>query len=213
MPDYKLIYNPKKFDGKINKAKINTIYAKREGGIPSGKIMEKPGLYAIAPNELKKFRSDIADYLLRKYRFLQEVKPDRVDEVLKEMKEKKYKCQLCDFATDTRVALAGHMKSHKLSEEAQEILAKIPETKPEAFVVGAEHSGTGQTEFIDAEQAEGVPTTFSDDPRRKGPVDREGVEWYGKGVQQIRRGRGGQRPVIRRGTPGQRPTRRPAFQT
>lgn len=202
MADFKLIYNPKKFDRKINKAKVVDMYARREGDDPKGKLLEKPAVYTIKVNELKKFRADIADYLLGKFGFLREIEARDVDKALEEMKEKKYKCKLCDFETDTPIALKGHMRSHKLSEEAQKILAEIPEAKPEAYVIGAEHSGSGQTEFVAPEQAEGIPFTDTDDPRGKGATDREGVEWYGKGLQQVRR----------RGTPGQQRVRRPAFQ-
>jgi len=207
---YKLVYNPKKFDKKINTAKVVFSFGAREGGRPSGKLIEKSKLYRLGINELKKFRTDIADYILGKYGFLQEIKPDEVDRVLKEMKDKQYKCKLCDFETDTPIALKGHMRSHKLSEEAQKVLATIPEAKPEAYVVGAEFSGSGQTEFIRPEAMEGLPQTSSDDPRTKGAEDRDGVEWYGTGLQSQRK-KGGQVANIRSGTPGQRPARRPAF--
>jgi len=192
--NYKLIYNPREFNNQPNKAKISTIYGAREGNVPTGKLIEKPAVYSIAPNELKKFRLDVADYLLRKYGFLEEVQPRDVDKVLERMKEKKFKCPLCDFKTNTEIALKGHMRSHKLSEEAQKILNEIPEAKPEAFVIGAEKSGTGKTELVSPDEAEGMPNTSGGVEAK----DRDNVTWYGEGLEQTRR----------KGTPGQKPTRR-----
>ena len=102
--NHKLIYNPREFNNKPS-VKVTDIFGAREGAVPTGKLIEKPAVYSIKPNEIKKFRLDVADYLLRKYGFLEEVQPRDVDKVLERMKEKKFKCQLCDFKTDTEIAL------------------------------------------------------------------------------------------------------------
>lgn len=202
--NYKLVYNPKYLEVKgnktINVAKITDMYGAREGGVESGKLIEKPAVYSVAPSEIKKFRSDIADYLLGKYGFLEEVDPKNLDEKLKEIKDKRFKCKYCDFETDTKVALAGHSRSHSLSDEAKSLLEEIPEAQPDAYVIGAGKSQSGRTELISAEQAEGIPETSGN----KTAKDGDNVEWYGDGLQQNRR-RGGMRPVRRRNTPGMQP--------
>jgi hypothetical protein len=181
---FTLVYNPKYFPNEpsnkvLNKAKINDVYGAREGGKPSGKLLEKPGVYVLKPNELKKLRSDVAKYLLGKYKFLRKIDPRKVDDLMKEMKDKPFKCQLCNFESEKKVALTGHMRSHKLSPEAQKVLDEIPESTPDAFVVGAEYSRSGKTEVVSADQAEGIPTNSQ--------PDRDGVSWYGKGLEENRR--------------------------
>jgi len=194
MAQHKLIYNPKYFPNKPgnkvrNKAKVVDMYGARENNRPEGKLLEKPAVYSLAPNEIKKFRVDVASYLLGKYGFLEDVDPRNLDELIKDMKDKEYHCEICDFETDKAVALTGHMRSHKLSDEAQKILDEIPEAGPEAFVVGAEFSRSGQIEIKSADEMEGIPGD--------GKTDNNDVEWYGDGVQEQRR-KGGMRPTKRK---------------
>lgn len=198
--DFTLVYNPKywKINGKktLNKAKVADIFGAREGGVESGKLIEKPGVYTINPSEVKKFRTDIANYLLKKYGFLRKVEARELDKVLEENKDKAYKCPLCDFETDTKIALAGHQGTHKLSEEAAKILSEIPEAKPSAYVIGAEQSPTRTTQFVSIESTVGIPESNK--------KDGDNVEWYGEGLE-TNRTRNGMQRVEKGGTPGVRP--------
>jgi hypothetical protein len=205
--DFTLVFNPKYLDvnGKktINTAKVIINYGKRENERPEGRLLERPAVYTINPSEIKKFRSDIARYLLKMYGFLRMVEPRDLDKVLEETKEKAYKCPLCDFETDTKLALAGHKTSHKLSEEAQKILAEIPEATPAAYVIGAENSPTHQTQIVSIEQAEGIPETNGHTAK-----DKDNVEWYGEGLE-TNRTKNGMHRAPRGATPGQAPVYKP----
>ena len=178
-----ILYNPK-FLGDlknrvVNTAKVKDMFAAREEGRETGKIIEKPGVYTLAPGEIKKFRVDVAEYLLKKYQFIVKVKPEEIEKVLKENKEKKFKCEYCAFQTDTRVALTGHTRTHGVTDETKKILDEIPEAGPDAFVIGAESSDSGKLEYTPLEK-EGIP-------EKEGTVDKDGVEWYGEGVQKTRK--------------------------
>ena len=65
-----------------------------------------------APGELKQYDEDIAKELLTIFGFLVEKTPQEAQYILDKPKEAAYKCKYCDFSTDVRVALFGHMRSH-----------------------------------------------------------------------------------------------------
>ena len=88
----------------------------------------------LAPHEvgeLKQYDPAVGQALLNTFTFLEEVTPQRAQEILVKPKEATFKCEYCDFSTDHRVALAGHMRSH--NEEIAK--AKEPQIDPEIVPV------------------------------------------------------------------------------
>lgn len=76
--------------------------------------------------QLKQYEPEIAEELKKTFGFLEEVTPQRAQEILAKPKEATYKCEYCDFSTDHKVALAGHNKSHA----AEIAKAKEPSVDP-----------------------------------------------------------------------------------
>lgn len=121
--------------------------------------------WALAVNEMKKFPKEIADQLLLTYPFLEQVDIKNIKDIKKRMKVNPYKCKYCKFETDQKIALIGHLRSHDISEEDEKLLS------------GIESAGTIDAEpkkILSEEEVGGIPS--------KGE-DKDGVEWYGPGVE------------------------------
>ena len=104
---------------------------------PSGSKIEH---FIVAPKgelephevgEIKQYEPEVADLLIKTFGFLEDISPQRAQEILAKPKELAFKCEHCDFSTDHKVALAGHMRSH-----AEEIAkAKEPAVDPSIIPV------------------------------------------------------------------------------
>ncbi len=152
----KLIYNPRKYNG-----------------APCVDIIDYPfagGTYTIKKNSVMRCEDDnLAKALLENFGFLEQIKVEQLPEIQKEMEDKDFKCEYCNKEFETEQKLHGHiLGAHKLSAENEAALKDIP-------TIGSKNSvaPTQPKESIDA--SEGIPN--------KGK-DRDGVEWYGEGVQE-----------------------------
>jgi len=162
--DKVIIYNPT--DG----AEINDIYAKRT--------------WKHEVNTLKKYPAELADYLLKKYGFLQKVHPDRLAEV-KQIMKKIYSCDIegCDYTADTEEKVRLHkLGKHKLTKEKQEELDSIEDAIPDG-----ELQPNKPEKELSIEEQEGIPDT------KKG----EKAGWYGQGLEADKIGSG----MIKRNIP------------
>lgn len=186
-----ILYNPKTriVNGEevINKTKASDQYGARkviDGNRDLGPLIEKPQRYELIPGEIKKFRRDVGEYLLKKFTFLEEVSPEKLVEKLEELKEKSYKCDKCDYETNHKIALIQHEKgNHSISEEAQALLESIP-TAGSLDLPDQDFSVQPQ---VSADEASGLPQTFSNDPRHA-VVGHDGVAIYGEGLVEDRSG-------------------------
>jgi hypothetical protein len=120
-------------------------------------------------NELKKFPEDVGQALLKHFGFLIKVDKKNLEEIKKMMADKKFKCPHCDFETDYKMALSGHMKTHTSEDNVE--LEGVEEAKPK----GA-YQPPKPSRRLSPEEASGIP---------KGDYakDKDGVEWYGEGVK------------------------------
>lgn len=173
--DFKIVYNPKfienagldQHEAILNTAVVTDIYAARRNGKEDQPIVEKSQQYTIKPGQILKFRSDVADYFLKKYKFLEHVPLKNLEQKIEEMKKHPaYKCEYCDETFEVKVGLIGHRKSHKLSPEAQAVLDTIPDSLPEAYNTPFERS---------------APSIDEQEGTQDG-VDKDGVEFYGGGL-------------------------------
>ena len=142
-----LVYNPR------HGGTINDLFAKNK--------------YVHEVNTIKKYDSVIAEYLLKKYLFLQKVEPKDVPEIMKTINSK-FECPYkCGYVTDTEQKLHAHiLGKHKITKEVEEALSQIEEAQP----VGEYQIDKKE---INPEKAEGIPDT------KKGSVD----GWYGEGLE------------------------------
>ncbi len=126
-------------------------------------------------NEMKKFPDEVGHALLRQCEFLVEVTPKNLKEVKDQMAEKKFQCPDCVFATDTKIALFGHMKGvHGATEEQNKEFSEVGEAEP----TGTFHGPTGRKGRPTPEEQSGVPSTAEGSVK-----DSDGVVWYDKGEE------------------------------
>src|SRR3990167_3694711 len=100
----KIIYNPKRgvLGSDINGSPVKVPYGARVGGREDATLSEIPQMRVLGVNEYKKFRDDVADHLLKKYKFLIEVKPEQLAKLIVDSKKKEFKCDVpgCIFETN-----------------------------------------------------------------------------------------------------------------
>lgn len=151
----KVLYNPKKFNGAPCVPVTDIFFYNR---------------YTLGVNQMAQFEDQVGDYLLKKFGFLKEIKPEDIPKVKLEMEAKEFVCEFCkeEFATEQQ--LQGHKNGkHKLSKENQELLESIPVAAP------VERVGRGpRSKMLSPDEVEGIPAD--------GKKDRDGVEWYGEGA-------------------------------
>lgn len=72
------------------------------------------------PGSIMKFDDPLAEYLLTTFGFLQEIQPGEVDNYMKQIGEKKFKCAVegCEFGSDTHIAFIGHQRVHKKAKDS-----------------------------------------------------------------------------------------------
>lgn len=120
-------------------------------------------------NEYFKFPDEVADALLTTYGFLIEVTPKNIAEIKKMQTDKQFKCSECEFETDSKLGLSGHMRSHGQSEETKKFLEDIEQANPK----GIYKESLQDKRSID--EQEGIPSGNNS--------DQDGVEWYGEGLE------------------------------
>lgn len=103
---------------------------------------------------------DLANALLNSYPFLEEVKAG----------DGQYLCKYGDFASDTKIAVAGHEKAH----EAR-IAKQVAVMQPEEFITPQEKLDEERRHQYDLVGTDGIPTGNA--------VDKDGIEWYGPGLE------------------------------
>jgi hypothetical protein len=157
-----IIYNPK-FITVLGRKTVNVSDVKN--------FVWSHARWSLKTGEMKKFPDDVGAAMLRQINFLIEVTKDNYDKIKAEVEEKKFKCENCDFETNTKIAFISHAKTHEKTNKLDN-----SDDIEEAAPIG-EYRGTSQTVN---NPEEGIPSGGT----RFNPVnDKDGVGWYGGGVE------------------------------
>lgn len=153
-----IIYNPKYY--RVNGRKtINTADIKN--------FAWSHAYWGLKAGEMKSFPNEVGEALLKLYEFLERVDRKNLDKVKAEISEKKFKCDKCDFETDTRVAYLNHYKTHIKQEE---VIEGVEPAIPSGEFKGAKaHAGDMSGKYAE------VPAS--------GTTDKDNVTWYGEGLE------------------------------
>jgi len=120
--------------------------------------------------EMKKFPDDVGEAMLRQIDFLIEVDKTNHERIKKEVEEKKFKCDKCDFETNTKIAFVNHFATHGKENQIED-MEGIEDAQP----VG---------EYREAKQVqnpeEGIPKGGT---KFQPVVDKDGVGWYEPGLE------------------------------
>lgn len=137
-------------------------------------IYQGEKIEAHLPGEVKQYESGKAEKLLEIFGFLAEISPEEAKKIIETPKKGQYQCKYCDFSTDLKIALQGHMKKHK--EEIQKESA--PLVDPNIIPVA---SGTKivSNRSINSERSVNEKAQVPEDG-----IDRDGVGWYGGGAKE-----------------------------
>jgi hypothetical protein len=163
----KIVYNPK--DG----APISSFISQGvmlETHYPDG--YEKPD--GTIAKGMAQYNDFVADEILETYTFLSELTPEKAKELLARPDDPRFKCDFpnCDFASTAKIAVAGHKKTH-----AKEIAeAKEPVVDSSLIpIAGGKRvpSIAERKEMRDNGRGADIPNG----------ADKDGVDWYGEGVQ------------------------------
>lgn len=121
-----------------------------------GKIVESHDV-----KEMKQYEPEMAQVLVATYPFMQIVTPQEAEtikeEVEKEVVTGEFKCDKCDYSSDKKIGLMGHMRGHA---KEPEVVSDIPVADVKTATVKGE------------EQATEIPD------------DLKGTDWYGDGVKE-----------------------------
>src|SRR3990167_9084148 len=63
--------------------------------------------------EMKQYDDSTGKILLENYGFLQELTPKQAEDILAQPKNLSFKCEYCEYATDKKIGLMGHMRGHQ----------------------------------------------------------------------------------------------------
>ena len=85
---------------------------------------EKKG-EVFAPNSIMQFEDKIANYLKYLYNFLEEVSIEDAKGYVENQK-KSFACTECDYRSDQKIGLIGHMRGHQTQEKVQKGIEGIP---------------------------------------------------------------------------------------
>lgn len=116
--------------------------------------------------QLKQYEDRVAQELIDTFEFLEFVTPEQAQDILKKPKLE-FKCELCDYASDKKIGLLGHMRGHK--EAIQK--AKEPAIDPNIIPVATGKKLTTAN-----------PLTAIEEDDLSNGTDKDGVEWYGEGL-------------------------------
>lgn len=156
-----IIYNPK-FVMVNGRKTLNTTDVKR--------FIWSHASWELKAGQMMKFPDDVGAAMLNHMEFLIEVKKDNYDKIKAEIEEKKFKCDKCDFETNTKIAYLSHFKTHEKSDQLDSTEG-IDEARP----VG-EYRGIVEKQNPEGEIPKGG-TKFN-------PVnDKDGVGWYEPGLE------------------------------
>ena len=155
-----ILYNPK------TGAPISSF--RFEGASISG---DKNPDVVLAVGELAQFEPALGEFMKSNWGFLIQVTAEEAKKILEKPVEATYKCQYCEFSTEHKMALTGHLRSH-----AEQIaLSKKPAFDPAIIPVikGVKSDGSYQA----------TKTTEEDIAIAGGTkTDKDGVSWYGPGA-------------------------------
>lgn len=155
------IYNPKflTVGGKkvVNTEDVkNFIWSHAKWNLEAGKMM--------------KFPDDVAEAMLKHIGFLVRVTKENQTTIKAEVEEKKFKCEKCDFETNTKIAFMSHYKTHEKSTDVDDL--DVEEAKP----IGEYRANTPVIQNPEGDIPKGG-TKYN-------PItDKDGVGWYGEGVE------------------------------
>lgn len=164
----KIVYNPK--DG----APIVDFIAegkRLKPHYPDGYVQETVK-GTVKANGLMQYPDSIADEILDRYGFLEELTVDQAKQILTRPPEPEFECDApgCDFKTTHKVALAGHKKKH--AKDAEDTTPVVDELEiPVA-------TGTPVSPLAKPGQ---MMDNSEDADIANGP-DKDGVDWYGEGA-------------------------------
>jgi hypothetical protein len=154
----KIVYNPPIWQGGSHIYDFN----------PGGKKMEPH-----PAGQLRQYSDIDAEKLKETFPFVRFVGVKEAEEIASKPLEGKYKCEYCDFTTDTPVALSGHKRKH-----ASEIVSEdtpVFDTNKIPIAESTPIKGRFISEYGLKEKD--IPNG----------VDSEGVVWYGEGVKESNR--------------------------
>ena len=101
-----------------------------KGNIPIRNFTWSRAKWNLGSNRIMKFPDEVGEALLKTYPFLERVTPDTIQDIKVKMEEKKFKCEVCGFETNTPIALLGHQRKHKATEGDSKLL-EVEEAKPD----------------------------------------------------------------------------------
>lgn len=126
--------------------------------------------WSLLAGEMKKFPEDVGGAMLKHIEFLVEVTKENFDKIKAEVEEKKFKCDKCDFETNTKIALISHYRTHEKTS-ALDDTAGIEDASP-------------QGEYRPVQEVKNTEEGIPKGGTKFNPVnDRDGVGWYGDGME------------------------------
>lgn len=99
------------------------------------------------PGSMVKVDDNVADFVMSTYGFIREVSEDEAKRIVEQQKNNKFKCDQCDYSTDTEQKLKGHKLSHARKAKIDKELG-IKVITPQKI---EEESGDRGQENIDAQ--------------------------------------------------------------
>lgn len=93
------------------------------------------------PGDIVKVEDKLGTFLVELYRFLEELTKEQAVKYLESKKDKKFKCDKCDFTADLEIALMGHVKKHEKEARLDDALG-IPVIKGEGKEIALEKTNT-----------------------------------------------------------------------
>ena len=116
--------------------------------------------------QLKQYENGAAEALKETFSFLEEVTPEQAQDILKRPKLE-FKCEICDYASEKKIGLLGHMRGHKEEEKK----AAAPVIDPNLIPI-ASGKKVGRPD----------PLSIPLENDLVNGADKDGVEWYGEGL-------------------------------
>lgn len=121
-----ILYNPRKFNGKDGVPVPNLF----NPDTSQKQIVLPEGIYEpMMPNELKRYPTQVANAIIKRWSFVRKIQPEDLDGVRKEMAKKEFQCDVaeCDFETASEKGLQLHKsRKHKLSDKEMQAFESIP---------------------------------------------------------------------------------------
>lgn len=112
----------------------------------------------------KNYPDEVGLDLKERYGFLEEIDNNEIKVV--ELADG-FACSECDFTSKAKIGVLGHMRSHN-KEEIKEVEEATPVGKVTPRLVGQTHEPVGEMDLPNG-------------------MDKDGVDWYGEGVQEENR--------------------------